>query len=131
MQHHHRNSNSGQFRVRRPNFRNILAETNRFVLRSVLLSRSVSDPQKTSPRIKPRSVCRGCDICFCNLPAQKSNFVFGAFLLSVLVSDPQQPTSPGVELRTIFRNFCPTMSVCSRRFSMPSMVQIGLSILQQ
>jgi hypothetical protein len=39
-----------------------------------------------------------------NLPAETNNFVLGFVLLSRFVSELQKPTSPGPEIRTLFRS---------------------------
>jgi hypothetical protein len=57
-----------------------------------------------SPGLEPRIVFRGCGLCSCNLLAETNNFGLGAVLLSCLVSELQEPSSPGLELRTLFRS---------------------------
>jgi hypothetical protein len=91
------------FRICDPSSCNIVDETNNFVLCAVLLSFLVSELQKpTSPRIEPRTFCRGCGPHFCNLLFETNSFGLDAVLLSCLVSELQKPSSSGIELKTVF-----------------------------
>jgi hypothetical protein len=85
---------------------NLPAETNNFVLCTVLLSSLVSELLKlSSPGIEPKTVYRDCGLCYCNLLFETNNFGLGAVLLSCLVFELQEPPSPGTELRTHFTEF--------------------------
>jgi hypothetical protein len=114
-------------------FCNLLFETKNFGLGAVLVLCLVSEVQKpSSPGIEPRTVFGdGCGPYFCNLLFETNNFGLGSVLLSCLVSELQEPPSPGIELRTLFRSFyLPEFSSCSQEISMPSLVQIGFSLLE-
>jgi hypothetical protein len=74
---------------------------------------------------------RVCDLSSCNLLFETNNFGLGAVLLSCLVSELQEPSSSGLELRTLFRSSgISIFSSWSQGIIMPSLVQIGVSILQ-
>jgi hypothetical protein len=111
---------------------NLSAEKNNFSLGAVLLSCLVSEVQKpSSPVFEPRTDFGDCGLCSCNLLAKINKFRLGTVLLSCLVSELQKPPSPGLELRTIFRSFSRSkISSWSHRISMPSSVQIGVSVIE-
>jgi hypothetical protein len=63
-------------------------------------------------------------LCSCNLLFETNNFGLAAVLLSCIVSELQELPSPGIELRTLFRIFDPTVfSSWSQGISVPSLVQ--------
>jgi hypothetical protein len=62
---------------------NLLAETNNFVLCTIL---SCLVSQLPSLAIEPRTVFQGCDLCLCNLLSEINNSVLGTVLLSCIVT---------------------------------------------
>jgi hypothetical protein len=113
-------------------FYNPLFETNSFGLGAVLLSCLLSELQKLySLGIEPRTVFGGSGLCFCNLIFKTNNSGLGAILLSCLVSELQETPSSGIELRKLFWSSDPPMfSSWSHGISFPSLVQIGISVLE-
>jgi hypothetical protein len=68
---------------------------------------------------------------FCDLLFETNNFVLGAVPLSCLVSELQKPPSPGLELRTLSRSiYLPAFSSWCQGISMPSLVQIGVCLVE-
>jgi hypothetical protein len=101
-----------------------------YSIRIVEYHRKKSLNPTSSPGLELRSF-RVCDLSFCNILFETNNFGLAAVLLSYLVSELQETPSPGLELRTLFRSFYPTMfSFWSQGISIPSLVQIGLSFLE-
>jgi hypothetical protein len=81
--------------------------------------------------IEPRTVYRDCDLWSCNILSATNKFALDTFLLSCLVSELQEPSSPGLELGTIFRNcYLSKISYCSQGLSMPCLVEVGVSVLE-
>jgi hypothetical protein len=80
---------------------NLLAETNNFVLYTILLCLVSKLLKTSSSKIEPRTVSRGCGLCFCNVLFQTNNFGLGIVLISCLGSELQETTSPGLKLRTL------------------------------
>jgi hypothetical protein len=111
---------------------NLIADTNSFCLGAILLSCLVSKLQKHFHRdSNPGQIFRVCGLYSYNLIAETNNFGLGTVLLSCSVSELQEPASPGLELITLFRRFnlC-KISSCSQGVSMPSLVKIGISVLE-
>jgi hypothetical protein len=92
----------------------------------------VSELQKTSSSgLEPRAVFVGCGRCYCNLLVETNNFGLGDILLSCLVSKIQKPPWPGFEPRTLFRSFdVSEIHFCFQGISIPSLVQISISVLE-
>jgi hypothetical protein len=63
-------------------------------------------------------------------PLKNKQLLSGIILLSSLFSEVQEPPSLGLKLRTLFRSFDPSIfSNWTREISIPSLVQIDLSVL--
>lgn len=130
--HLHLDSNSGHiFHGCGPCFYD-LVKTNYFFLGTVLLFCLVSELQdSTLPGHEPRTVFWGFGLSSCHLLFKTNSFGLGAFLLSCLVSELQKLPSPGLALRTIFKSLdLSEMSSWLQGISMPSLVKIGLLILE-
>jgi hypothetical protein len=74
-----------------------LAETNKFCLGAVLLSRLVTDLQKPSSSGLEPTTFSAVWPFFCNNLTETNNFGLGAVLLSCLVSELQKSSSLGIE----------------------------------
>jgi hypothetical protein len=110
---------------------NLLTETNNSVLCAVLISCLISELQKNfSSGFEPRTVFRGCGLCSCGL-TETNNFGIGRFLYRTEFpryrKHPNWVSNPGHFLRSFDLT---KISSWFQGISIPSLVQIGVSVLE-